>query len=486
MLIQHFNNDPSRQSAHAHEKGKSITISRHPIDVAGMATGRKWDAGSCMRIGDDGSTKENPGCNRHFLKADMRHGTLAAYVHDTDDTELKNPHSRVLLKRHDSGEHGDAPIFRPEGRIYGDQNKDIHHTLKKWSEIHYPESDEHVYAKHPALYNDDGKTIHESGKKERKFNPHVMDRHVDLAGMSYEARQDADKHGFGDYSSLHDHIDGSLYNYKSSLGADEKAHMDKHMNLNLAEDYHSPERSRDPHWGESPDHYENDRHARAHSTHHFAINNANIRPQHVDEIAKKFTDSHDEQFGDHTTAEHRWDDLESAVLNHGSDESKADVLKHHGTYGYDNPMDSEFDPRNHIVGKHTAKAFYDAHLEHGDSSPYAQTHTNMARHADDETFHKWLHGGHIEHNKDSYEAMMQGASKQRQHKIVDDLKFDNSEHNGSISDKADGIVAGTNVKGVMKKIVGDRGVDKETRRNAIYNLRHGYNDNSDRLEETKK
>lgn len=479
-LMQKFNNDPSRQSTHAHSTGKSITISRHPLDVAGMSTGRKWDKTSCMRIGVNGTTDCDVGSNRKFIKSDMQHGTLAAYVHDNDDKQLDNPQSRVLLKRHDSVDYNDKPIFRPENRIYGDQNDDIKHTVNKWAEKHYPSKDDGIYIKHPSLYNDDGKTIHSSEQGKRKFNPKLLDHHIMAAGDLYDHHNDNNSGWDHEHRDLSDHIHEAMGNYRRSLDPLEAVEMDKHLHKELAEDYHEPEHSRDAHWSEN---YgigtgENDSYNRRLAKHHFAYN-TNIWSHHTDEIAKKFTDAHNGYFGDHKTAENTWDDLQLSVLNHGSDESKANVLLHHGTYGYENPEDTDFDARKHIVGKHTAKAWYEkmaGQHEGSDYVPaeshYGETHENMARHADDETFHNWLHSDKVKHDDDSYKAMARGASKSRQHKMLDDINFDNGEHNGDIKKKLSGMESGSYSKSILKRIAGNSAADKEDRRSAIYTLRH--------------
>ena len=488
-LMQKFNNDPSRQSTHAHSTGKSITISRHPLDVAGMSTGRKWDKTSCMRIGVNGTTDCDVGSNRKFIKSDMQHGTLAAYVHDNDDKQLDNPQSRVLLKRHDSVDYNEKPIFRPENRIYGDQNDDIKHTVSKWAEKHYPSKEDGVYVKHPSLYNDDGKTVHSSEHGNKKFNPNLLDHHIMAAGDLYDHQNDHNSNWDHEHMPLVDHVANAIHDYRGSLDVQPRIEMDRHLHKELAEDYHEPERTRDSHWSEDMrDLYENDRHNRRAAKHNYTIDHVPIPVQHVDEIAKKFTDAHDGHYDEHP-ADNTWEPLHDAVLKHGSDESKANVLLHHGTYGYENPEDTDFDARKHIVGKHTAKAWYEkmaGQHEGSDYVPaeshYGETHENMARHADDETFHNWLHSDKVKHDADSYKAMAEGASTARQHKMLDDLKFDNGEHNGDISEKVAGLQAGTKSRSVLNRIIVDKSVHKDVRKDAIFDIRHS----SHKLTESKK
>lgn len=420
-LMQQFNNDPVRQSTHKHDTGKSITISRHPIDVAGMSTGRKWDASSCMRIGTDGTTTENTGTNRHYIKADMNHGTLAAYVHDNEDTNLENPNSRVLLKRHDSVDRGEKPIFRPEATTYGNNNPDIHHTLKKWAKENYPEKEDGVYVKNSALYNDDRKTIHTS-IDQKKFNPKLLKHHVEAAADLGD-QQNSHEHQNEGY---HGHIVGALNSYRNNLGSDEKDEMDKHLHIKLAKRFHENEGAYNPRWRSADDSYENTKDNRDAAVLSHTDGSISIPKQHVDEIAKAFVDAHAESHGNHNKAENEYSELANAVLSHGSDKSKADLVNNHRTYGYNKLEDTNFDPMRHIVGHHSASAFMQHHKDDEHHNEYHEynkddaVHHNMAKHADDNTFHDWLHSGSVMHTDSSLEAMHDAASsKERKEKIKD-------------------------------------------------------------------
>lgn len=486
-LMQKFNNDPSRQSAHSLDSGKSITISRHPIDVGSMSTGRDWDKTSCMRIGTNGSIKDDTGCNRKYIKSDFEHGTLAAYVHDNDDTNLKKPQSRVLLKRHDADDRANPSIFRPEKRIYGHQSEDIHHTLNKWAEKNYPDKDDEVYEKHHSLYNDDGNTIK---TKIKSFSPKLLDAHVRHAENSYDRAVNNDS-GWGVGGSKQDKINDALYRYRNTLSEPDKRLMHKHLNVKLASDYHANEGMRyKEHWSEeNPNDNDN-----AHE-HRFTIANAKIHPEHVDDIAKAFVDGHEKSHGNHTTAEHNWNELEEAIANHGNDKSKSYLLSHHATFGHDSHEDTLFDPRDHIIGKHTARAFLDAHdretehygVHHSDKLP-SGAYSSIAEHGDDDTFHRLLHSTNIHHNYNSYMKMAGDASTKRQHKMIDDLQFDNSEHNGDSKEKLRGLTSSTS-KQILHRLKNHPELS-DMDREQIHKKLNGDKDNpysiTDHLTESKK
>lgn len=72
-------------------KGK-IVISRHPYDIAGMSTDRGWD--SCMNLVPS-PNKEN---YSEYVEPTIMSGALIAYLAKEDDTNIKNPTSRLLIK----------------------------------------------------------------------------------------------------------------------------------------------------------------------------------------------------------------------------------------------------------------------------------------------------------------------------------------------------------------------------------------------------
>jgi hypothetical protein len=72
-----------------------VVISRDPVDIARMSTGRRWT--SCMGKG---------GVNYNYVPKEIEAGTLVAYLVHQDDQNIDYPLARVLLKpfHNDKGE----------------------------------------------------------------------------------------------------------------------------------------------------------------------------------------------------------------------------------------------------------------------------------------------------------------------------------------------------------------------------------------------
>jgi hypothetical protein len=141
-LGQVYDADPIRASI---KTPKHIVITRNKYDVAGMSTDRPWS--SCMNMVD--------GCNRRYLKSDIAHQTLTAYITDSSDSEIKKPIGRINLKEFNNGSHS---IFRPEKSQYGMIPHNFAKKVSEWAENNY-ESKPGVYIKNQSLYNDDGETV---------------------------------------------------------------------------------------------------------------------------------------------------------------------------------------------------------------------------------------------------------------------------------------------------------------------------------------
>jgi hypothetical protein len=160
-----FINDPQRRAAK--KTGLQVVISRHPHDVAGMSTNQGWT--SCMNMED--------GSNAHYLQRDIEHGTHVAFLTHEGDHEAKKPLARIALKPFHAGHHPvfDGPskgandtILHPESSTYGTADSAFAHTVKKWTEQHFPLDPEKEYHKNEQVYNDGGHgtLIHH----ERMFN----------------------------------------------------------------------------------------------------------------------------------------------------------------------------------------------------------------------------------------------------------------------------------------------------------------------------
>ena len=108
QLLNKFNTDTKRTQTKSSDE-KLIVFSYHPYDIAGMTTGRDWT--SCMDV--------IGGSNRHYVKVDIEKGTCIAYIIDKEDTNIKKPLARILIKSYLNVEDEKDTILYPEEKVYG-------------------------------------------------------------------------------------------------------------------------------------------------------------------------------------------------------------------------------------------------------------------------------------------------------------------------------------------------------------------------------
>ena len=169
--LKKFMNDPQRKAT----KGEyEIVISRHPYDIAGMATDRGWD--SCMNLEkDQGKT---------YIPLDIKHGTLVAYAVSKGDRDIKNPVARLAIKPFIevtkdftlSGFKKQAmeipKYFGVENRVYGAEPAGFVDTVLEWvDEVNDREALDDVIRlmRNPSLYMD-GEEISKIHLKNRDYS----------------------------------------------------------------------------------------------------------------------------------------------------------------------------------------------------------------------------------------------------------------------------------------------------------------------------
>lgn len=157
-LSQAFANDPAREDRkHDYSKDHSITISRHPHDVAGMsACSHPWD--SCMNF--------KSGAENHHLPHEIKQGTMVAYLHHNDDPKMENPVARIAIRPHVATD-GSHRIYRAEGSVgvYGKKaGGNFHKAVTNWANHNFPARDGHHYRRHETTYAEypgpDGRHLH--------------------------------------------------------------------------------------------------------------------------------------------------------------------------------------------------------------------------------------------------------------------------------------------------------------------------------------
>jgi len=141
-LVNGFATDSTRQGKKF--TGLSVKVSRHPHDVAGQTSrGQSWEEQSCKNY--------ETGSNRHYLPAEVKHGTVVGYLHDHTGKEI----ARTTLQPHinDVGN-----VAYAVDSHYGINLKLFHEHMKR---VARELSGEHqggsiVYKKHPKVYDDSG------------------------------------------------------------------------------------------------------------------------------------------------------------------------------------------------------------------------------------------------------------------------------------------------------------------------------------------
>jgi hypothetical protein len=121
--IQWFEMSPTRVGSRGGQKKTyMVVISKKPEDLEYMTTNRSWE--SCMRLGN----KDNE------IYCEVRDGGFIAYLTDPDDKDLKNPKSRVLIRRFTSKENTNNSVAMVEDSVYGWEVPGFVDFVKRWVE----------------------------------------------------------------------------------------------------------------------------------------------------------------------------------------------------------------------------------------------------------------------------------------------------------------------------------------------------------------
>jgi len=154
-LAKTFETDPNRKAIVSVTRGKkTVCLSMHPYDIAGMSTGRGWT--SCMNLDD--------GINKQYVADDIKHHTLVAYLIDSSDKDLKRPLSRVLIKRFYAMNKKD--FFYHVERVYPTPNEPFISSVQEFINEHINKPligdkamEDVTYRLHEDLYSDTNTNI---------------------------------------------------------------------------------------------------------------------------------------------------------------------------------------------------------------------------------------------------------------------------------------------------------------------------------------
>lgn len=152
----------------------SVVISRLLADIAGMSLGRRWSETSCMNI-----HKYNGQYANDYLPAEIKQGSLVAYLIRTDDVNIKDPLCRVTIKPYIGYDEKDI-LFLPATKIYHDpedeegfKNKEAFGlSVLEWtSSVNASSQLEGVFKLKPGVYvGDEVQPILNIGKPGSKFS----------------------------------------------------------------------------------------------------------------------------------------------------------------------------------------------------------------------------------------------------------------------------------------------------------------------------
>lgn len=111
-----------------------VCISRHPYDIAGMSTDRRWV--SCMTLPGD-KRKPAGGMFYEYVHFDITEGTLVAYLIDENDKNITHPYARIAIKPYYNYYDKNDILLVPEPTIYSDRKdglESFQSLVKNWVE----------------------------------------------------------------------------------------------------------------------------------------------------------------------------------------------------------------------------------------------------------------------------------------------------------------------------------------------------------------
>lgn len=237
-LLKHYDAHRGLQNHNDFE----IVMTRKPHDITGVSTGRKWDNTSCLRlptgVHDTTGAVKGGGIEWKNLHNEHKHGTIAAYLVHKGDHGIKNPISRIMVKRFVPSElhkspNADTPegfsksIWRPEIRkAYGAKSTDFEESVKQLVSAHYPAAKKTTYMKHHEVYDDheEMNTFHHSSNKSTRDNSFTKNSNGELHSIDGKPSM-VTKTGYGYREATHFNGNRHSYNDKpseSAYGADNK------------------------------------------------------------------------------------------------------------------------------------------------------------------------------------------------------------------------------------------------------------------------
>lgn len=141
LLMKQFVEDTNRKQGSSSKY--LVCISRHPYDIAGADTDRKWD--NCMTMGSGG--------NVHYLIHDVREGSLVSYLINKNDRNIQDPIANCAIKPYINTEDANDIILVKDSKTYPQPYPDFERTVTNFlTEINGDKKG--IYCLNSKLYND--------------------------------------------------------------------------------------------------------------------------------------------------------------------------------------------------------------------------------------------------------------------------------------------------------------------------------------------
>ena len=119
-LMKQFVQDATRKVQNKDDL--MVVISRHPYDIAGQDTGRKWT--NCMTL--------ETGENATYLFSDIKEGSLISYLINKTDRNINNPLANSAIKPFINVEDPSDIILLKDNKTYPQPEPDFEKTVSDW------------------------------------------------------------------------------------------------------------------------------------------------------------------------------------------------------------------------------------------------------------------------------------------------------------------------------------------------------------------
>jgi len=156
-------------------KGKGdliVCISRHPYDIVGADTDRRWD--NCMTLYHYNRFKDawlSKGANVRYLMGDVKRGSLIAFLIRKDDKNIQDPIANLNIKPYVNDRDSGDIVLVPDNRMYGLGNDEFKKVVYRFcdeingNKIGYYKLARSLYKDNFRRWGEDDKDVY--GEEER-------------------------------------------------------------------------------------------------------------------------------------------------------------------------------------------------------------------------------------------------------------------------------------------------------------------------------